>query len=94
MYAATADGHAALGLDDAGTLETGARADLTTVVLDSVRTAGPLPRLGAETAVFAATAADVRHTVVAGRHVVRDGAHTLVPDAPGALAKAVEALRA
>ncbi|CAM5320460.1 formimidoylglutamate deiminase [Streptomyces fumanus] len=94
LRAATADGHAALGWDDAGTLETGARADLTTVVLDSVRTAGPLPRLGAETAVFAATAADVRHTVVAGRHVVRDGAHTLVPDVPGALAKAVEALRA
>ncbi len=61
---------------------------------DSVRTAGPLPRLGAETAVFAASAADVRHTVVGGRHVVRDGAHTLVPDVPHALARAVEALRA
>ncbi|WP_435847648.1 formimidoylglutamate deiminase [Streptomyces fumanus] len=94
LRAATADGHAALGWDDAGAIEAGARADLTTVALDSVRTAGPLPRLGAETAVFAATAADVRHTVVAGRHVVRDGAHTLVPDVPGALAKAVEALRA
>ncbi|MEW1684258.1 formimidoylglutamate deiminase [Streptomyces sp. NPDC093594] len=94
LRAATADGHAALGWDDTGTIEAGARADLTTVALDSVRTAGPLPRLGAETAVFAATAADVRHTVVAGRHVVRDGAHTLVPDVPGALAQAVQALRA
>jgi formiminoglutamate deiminase len=94
LRAASADGHAALGWDEAGTIEPGALADLTTVALDSVRTAGPLPRLGAETAVFAATAADVRHTIVGGRHVVRDGAHTLVPDVPRALARAVEALRA
>ena len=82
LRAASADGHAALGWDDAGTLEPGALADFTTIALDSVRTAGPVPRLGAETAVFAATAADVRHTVVGGRHVVRDGAHTLVPNVP------------
>ncbi|MFJ4322434.1 formimidoylglutamate deiminase [Streptomyces tricolor] len=94
LRAATADGHAALGWDEAGTIEPGALADLTTIALDSVRTAGPLPGLGAETAVFAASAADVRHTVVGGRHVVRDGAHTLVPDVPHALARAVEALRA
>ncbi|RPE43351.1 formiminoglutamate deiminase [Streptomyces sp. Ag109_O5-1] len=94
LRAASADGHAALGWDDAGIIEPGMLADLTTIALDSVRTAGPLPRLGAETAVFAATAADVRHTVVAGRHVVRDGAHTLVPDVPSALADAIEALRA
>ncbi len=93
LRAASADGHAALGWDDAGTLEPGALADFTTIALDSVRTAGPPPRLGAETAVFAATAADVRHTIVGGRHVVRDGAHTLVPDVPQALARAVEALR-
>ncbi|MEY9488182.1 formiminoglutamate deiminase [Streptomyces calvus] len=94
LRAATADGHAALGWHDAGTIEPGALADLTTIALDSVRTAGPPPALGAETAVFAATAADVRHTVVGGRHVVRDGAHTRVPDVPGALARAVDALRA
>lgn len=94
LRAATTDGHAALGWHDAGALEPGALADFTTLALDSVRTAGSLPRLGAETAVFAATAADVRHTVVGGRHVVRDGAHTLVPDVPRALADAVEALRA
>lgn len=76
LRAATVDGHAALGWDDTGVIEAGARADLTTVALDSVRTAGPLPRLGAETAVFAATAADVRHTVVAGRRRgARRGAH-------------------
>ncbi|MEU6366076.1 formimidoylglutamate deiminase [Streptomyces sp. NPDC046931] len=94
LRAASADGHAALGWEGAGVLEAGAPADFTTIALDSVRTAGPLPRLGAETAVFAATAADVRHTVVGGRHVVRDGAHTRVPDVPRALADAVEALRA
>jgi formiminoglutamate deiminase len=94
LRAASADGHAALGWDGAGILEPGALADFTTIALDSVRTAGPVPRLGAETAVFAATAADVRHTIVGGRHVVRDGAHALVPDVPRALAQAVEALRA
>ncbi|MEU1126252.1 formimidoylglutamate deiminase [Streptomyces sp. NPDC005899] len=92
LRAASADGHAALGRPDAGTLEPGAPADLTTVALDSVRTAGPPPRLAAEAAVFAASAADVRHTVVAGRHIVRDGHHTLVEDVPRALATAVAAL--
>ncbi|MPY37674.1 formimidoylglutamate deiminase [Streptomyces adustus] len=94
LRAASADGHTALGWTDAGSLKPGALADFTTVALDSVRTAGPVPRLGAETAVFAATAADVRHTVVGGRQVVRDGAHTLVPDVPRELAAAVEALHA
>ncbi|MEU2427955.1 formimidoylglutamate deiminase [Streptomyces sp. NPDC007861] len=93
LRAATEDGHAALGWSDAGRLESGALADFTTVALDSVRTAGPVPRLGAETAVFTATPADIRHTVVAGRHVVRDGAHALVPDVPSALAESIAALR-
>ncbi len=93
LRAATGDGHASLGWPEAGRIETGALADLTTIALDSPRTAGTLPRLGAETAVFAATSADVRHTVVGGRHVVRDGAHQLVPDVPGALAEAIGALR-
>ncbi|MFJ5722106.1 formimidoylglutamate deiminase [Streptomyces sp. NPDC093149] len=92
LRAATVDGHAALGRPEAGILEPGAPADLTTVALDSVRTAGPVPRLAAETVVFAASAADVRHTVVAGRHIVRDGRHTLVEDVPAALASAIDAL--
>ncbi|MFE6849924.1 formimidoylglutamate deiminase [Streptomyces sp. NPDC057674] len=93
LRAATADGHAALGWTDAGTLEAGALADFTTIALDSVRTAGPVPRLAAETAVFAASAADVRHTVVGGRHVVRDGLHQTVQDVPRALADSIAALR-
>ncbi|MFD9544057.1 formimidoylglutamate deiminase [Streptomyces sp. NPDC060022] len=92
LRAASADGHAALGRPDAGTLEPGAPADFATVALDSVRTAGPAPRLAAEAAVFAASAADVRHTVVAGRHLVRDGHHTQVQDVPAALASAIAAL--
>ncbi|MQS36786.1 formimidoylglutamate deiminase [Streptomyces katsurahamanus] len=93
LRAAAEDGHASLGWPEAGRLEAGALADFTTVSLTSVRTAGPVPRLAAETAVFAATAADVRETVVGGRRVVRAGEHTLVPDVPGALASAIAALR-
>ncbi|MFE2557138.1 formimidoylglutamate deiminase [Streptomyces sp. NPDC059352] len=93
LRAATADGQAALGWADAGTLAAGALADFTTIALDTVRTAGPVPRLAAETAVFAASAADVRHTVVAGRHVVRDGVHHSVPDVAAALADSIAALR-
>ncbi len=92
LRAATADGHAALGWPDSGAIEPGRRADFATVALDSVRTAGPAPRLAAEAAVFAGTTADVRHTVVAGRQVVRDGAHLLVPEVPNALGTAIEAL--
>ncbi|MFD5784862.1 formimidoylglutamate deiminase [Streptomyces sp. NPDC126933] len=93
LHAASADGHAAIGWPEAGRIERGALADLMTIALDSVRTAGPPPRLGAETAVFAASAADVRHTVVGGRHIVRDGVHALVPDVPAALAESIAALR-
>ncbi|KIE23894.1 N-formimino-L-glutamate deiminase [Streptomyces sp. MUSC 125] len=93
LRAASADGHAALGWQNAGTLEPGALADFTTIALDSVRTAGPVPQLGAETAVFAATAADVRHTVVGGHQIVRDGAHARVPDVPSVLADAIDVLR-
>ncbi|MEV5509565.1 formimidoylglutamate deiminase [Streptomyces orinoci] len=92
LRAATADGHATLGWPEAGRIEPGALADFSTVALDSVRTAGAPPRLAAETAVFAATGADIRHTVVGGRHVVRDGAHLLVPDVPRELADSIAAL--
>ncbi|MCF6476499.1 formimidoylglutamate deiminase [Nonomuraea sp. MG754425] len=94
LRAATRDGHASLGWPEAGRIEAGALADLTTVALDSVRTAGPPAALGAETAVFAATAADVRHVVVGGRQIVRDGAHLLVPDVPAALAGTIARLTA
>ncbi|MFE1321921.1 formimidoylglutamate deiminase [Kitasatospora phosalacinea] len=93
LRAGTADGHASLGWPEAGRLEAGALADFCVLALDTVRTAGAPPRLGAETAVFAASAADVRHLVVGGRHVVKDGVHQLVPETGRALAAAIGALR-
>lgn len=93
LRAASADGHAALGWPDAGRIAPGAHADLATVSLTSPRTAGPLPRLAAETAVFAASAADVRDVVVGGRRVVRDGVHVGVPDVGAALGAAIASLR-
>ncbi|MFJ9952991.1 formimidoylglutamate deiminase [Kitasatospora sp. NPDC091207] len=92
LRAGTEDGHASLGWPEAGRIEAGALADFTVIALDSVRTAGPPSRLGAEIAVFAASAADVRHVVVGGRQIVRDGAHQLVPDVPGALRSSIAAL--
>jgi formiminoglutamate deiminase len=89
--AATVHGHACLGWPEAGEIVPGAYADLVTLPLDSPRLAGggsdPLA------AVFAAgTAADVRHVVVSGIDVVRDGHHLLVDDVPGELAAAISAV--
>ncbi len=71
-------GHAALGWPDAGRIEPGALADLTTIGLDSVRMAGTRAEDAVDAAVFAATAADVRHVVVGGRVVVADGHHVSI----------------
>jgi formiminoglutamate deiminase len=92
IRAATVDGHASLGWPRAGRLEPGALADLVTVALDTPRTAGFRPGTAAETAVFAATAADVRHVLVGGRFTVRDFHHTLVDNVPAALAQAIDAV--
>jgi formiminoglutamate deiminase len=72
---ATADGHASIGWPEAGRIESGALADLTTIGFDSVRIAGTTPDDALASAVFAATAADVRHVVIGGRVVVRDSRH-------------------
>jgi len=71
LDAATVTGHASLGFPDAGLISVGRRADLVTIDLASPRTAG----CGAapETAVFAASAADVVHVVADGRVVHRRG---------------------
>lgn len=87
---ATAEGHRALGWPEAGRIAVGAPADLVTIRLDSVRTAGGDDP--SATAVFAATAADVTDVVVGGRPVVREGQHLLVPDVGRALAEAIRAV--
>jgi formiminoglutamate deiminase len=75
LTAATVAGHTSLGWPDAGTISVGARADLVTVDLAGVRTAGVPP---ASAAVYAATAADVTHVLVDGRDVVVDGRHATI----------------
>ncbi|SFW92334.1 formimidoylglutamate deiminase [Amycolatopsis australiensis] len=85
---AAGTGHAAVGWPEVGVLAEGAGADFVTVALDSVRTAGIEP----SGVVFAASGADVRHVVVAGREVVRDGVHQLVERPETLLAKEIEAL--
>jgi cytosine/adenosine deaminase-related metal-dependent hydrolase len=73
VAALTRDGQRSIGWPDAGRLEVGARADLTAVRLDSVRTAGSLPGQ----AVLTASAADVDTVVVDGRAIVEGGHHVL-----------------
>jgi formiminoglutamate deiminase len=90
LAAATEQGHACLGWPDAGRIEAGAYADLVTVGLDSPRTAGC--GASAETVVFAASAADVRHVVASGRRVVAGGRHLLAGDVGAQLAAAIAAV--
>jgi cytosine/adenosine deaminase-related metal-dependent hydrolase len=88
LRAATEDGHTSLGWPDAGRIAPGARADLVTVALDGVRMAGTVSDSALEALVFAASAADVRHVIVDGRGVVRDGEHVTI-DVPRELHESV-----
>src|SRR2546429_243674 len=94
LQAATLAGHTSLGWPDAGQIAPGARADLVTVSLDSLRTAGAPGDLALETAVFAASAVDIGTVVIDGRDVVRDGAHLLIPEVPAELSRAIRAVLA
>lgn len=89
LQRATVDGAARLGWR-AGRLAPGWLADFVTVDLDGPRLAGSGDDLLAA-ALFAATAADVRHVVVGGRHVVRDGRHHDV-DVAAALHRSIESV--
>ncbi|GAA0949807.1 formimidoylglutamate deiminase [Kribbella koreensis] len=89
LAAGTVAGHRSIGFGDAGVIEVGARADLVALRLDSVRTAGTGGSV--ETAVFAASAADVTDVVAGGVQVVAEGNHVKL--AVGAeLAASIEAV--
>ena len=78
---ATTVGHRSLAWFDAGTIAVGQRADLVTVDVDSIRTAGTVDRSGPDTLaglLFAASAADVTDVVIDGRRVVADRRHMTV----------------
>jgi formiminoglutamate deiminase len=85
---ATVNGHRSLGWHDAGAIEVGARADLVTVALDTVRTAGITHDSAIEGLVFAASATDVRHVIADGVTVVHDGEHRRI-DVAGELRSAI-----
>ena len=74
---------------DGAALAVGAPADLVTVALDSIRTAGIAP-VGV---LHAAGAADVREVLVGGGWVVREGVHRLLDRPAAALAAEIAALR-
>ena len=59
----------------AGAIAVGQRADLVSVSLGSVRTAGARDADAIEATVFAASASDVTDVVVDGRQIVTDGRH-------------------
>ncbi|WP_327115178.1 formimidoylglutamate deiminase [Nocardia sp. NBC_01730] len=87
LYRAATD-HAAIGWPECGRIAPGAAADLVTVDLDSIRTAGTAPAA----ALFAATAGDVREVLVAGSPVVSDHHHLLLPHPESSLHEEIEAL--
>jgi len=91
LAAATSDGHRSLGWPDAGTLAVGGLADLVSVRLDSVRTAGASATTALETVLYGAGAADVHHVVASGRVVVGDGAHTSL-DVAAELSRSIAAV--
>jgi formiminoglutamate deiminase len=84
LRAAGRAGYESLGWPEGGRIEDGALADLTVVGLDSVRLAGTPVRNALESVVFAGAASDVRHVMVGGEWIVRDGAHLKV-DVPAEL---------
>ncbi|MBF6130856.1 formimidoylglutamate deiminase [Nocardia brasiliensis] len=87
LYRAATD-HASIGWPEAGRIAVGAAADLVTVDLDSIRTAGTAPAA----ALFAAAASDVRAVLIAGRPVVTEHRHLRVDHPATVLREEIEAL--
>jgi formiminoglutamate deiminase len=94
LEAVTVAGYRALGwsTDDGravAPLAAGCPADFVALDRASVRLAGLDPKGGVAGLVFAATASDVTHVVVAGRTIVRDRGHVAIPDVAGDLDRAI-----
>ena len=88
LHLATLGGARALGLDDlVGSIEVGKRADLIVLDLQDLHTAPAMDLFS--TLVYACQSRDVRHVLVDGRPVVRDG-ELLTLDAPRVAARARE----
>jgi 5-methylthioadenosine/S-adenosylhomocysteine deaminase len=88
LHMATLDGARVMGMSDRiGSLEVGKRADVIVVTLDSLHAAPAMDRMS--TLVYAVKAGDVRHVLVDGRPVVRDG-ELLTLDAARVAARARE----
>ena len=87
VLGACVSGMVALGREETR-LAADAPADFVTVALDSVRLAGTREADTLDAVVYSATASDVRHVVIGGEVVVRDGAHTRF-DVPAALSQAL-----
>ncbi|HLI36044.1 MAG TPA: formimidoylglutamate deiminase [Streptosporangiaceae bacterium] len=94
LAAAAETGHRALGAAGDGRIAPGARADLVALRLRSPRLAGASVECLAESAVFAASPADVAYVVAGGRLIVAEGTHLLVGDVAAALGAAVRAVLA
>jgi formiminoglutamate deiminase len=88
-HALTAAGADSLGWN-ASRIAPGALADLATVDLDTVRTAGARSGDALAQVIFAAGAADVRTVIVGGVVVVDDGVHLAVPHTGRELAAAID----
>lgn len=88
--AISVDGSAAIGwAGQAAGIAAGAPADLVTVDLDSVRTAGARQGDVLAHVLFSATGPDVDAVMVGGRFIVRDGQHQTVPEPGRALHDAI-----
>ena len=86
------DGIIAAPHDNPNEIRRLAGAESLLIATPGVRLAGTSAATALESVIFAGTSADVRDVVISGRDVVRDGRHLLVPDVPGALTAAIQAV--
>lgn len=84
----TGTAHASIGWSEVTGITQGAPADLVNITTSSVRTAGSVPA-GIP---LCATASDVRHVMVAGAWIVRDGQHLGVQEPAAALDSSISRL--